>query len=183
MERTTLLTLSPRQWSDVVRATRNFEFMARSIFHTVASKKRTYACNSPINSKISRVAPGYSQRDRRSILLPGHRIKPDVRKIAPDDRQLTSALSSRPPAVFPQDPICRGAVRCGAVRWRVGRKRNDDTIRRRIRKGHRITASVRAPPSGAYFANFVSARTDARARFHPLPCKRTHARTYVCTYV
>jgi len=73
---------------------------------------------------------GYSQRDRRSILLPGHRIKPDVRKIAPDDRQLTSALSSRPPTVFPAVETRRGARRCGAVRYGAVRSK----VRRRRRR-------------------------------------------------
>lgn len=143
-----------------------FGFMAWSIFYTAASKKRTYARNSPINSKISRVAPGYSQRDRRSILLPGHRIKPDVRKIAPDDRQLTSALSSRPPAVFP--PRCRGAARRGAPAGRKRDGRMDEPLPPLLR-------------SGAYFANFVSARMDARAR-SPSFSKRIHMRVHVYIY-
>lgn len=70
---------------------------------------------------------GYSQRDRRSILLPGHRIKPDVRKIAPDDRQLTSTLSSRLPTAFSRSrsPTSRcGAVRCGVVRSKEERRRD-----------------------------------------------------------
>jgi len=89
---------------------------------------------------------GYSQRDRRPILLPGHRIKPDVRKIAPDDRQLTSTLSSRLPTVFPAaearrrdavrcGAVRRGAVRCGAVRSKEGRRR-DTLVDSRGTDGH-----------------------------------------------
>jgi len=128
---------------------------------------------------------GYSQRDRRPILLPGHRIKPDVRKIAPDDRQLTSTLSSRLPTVFPAAEARRhDAVRCGAVRRsavRCGRKRDVVAIRSWIREG-RTATSVRAPPSGAYFANFVSARTDARVRSHPSPPLHILVRMYIHTH-
>jgi hypothetical protein len=84
---------------------------------------------------------GYSQRDRRPILLPGHRIKPDVRKIAPDDRQLTSTLSSRLPTVFPAaEARRRGAMRCGAVRCGAVRskeeRRHDMPVDSRGTGGH-----------------------------------------------